>query len=154
MRIEIDDQSGSNGSAGTTPSLKKPETRLLSIHNLDGVFRARLIDENLRAFDTKKLRAEIVALHAPGKPPLVMLSMQGMENFASGCLGALVQISADLENAGGALVLYNLPKELAKMMKKTRLDRSIQIAKTRSHARKQVLATQKRHSITSHTNAA
>lgn len=145
MRIEIDHQSGSIGSAESAPTINKPETRLLSIHNLDGVYRARLIDENLRALDAQKLRAEIVALHTPGKPPLVMLSMRGMDTFASGCLGAIVQISADLENAGGALVLYNLPKELAKMMKKTKLDRSIQIAKTRTHARKQVLASQRRH---------
>jgi len=143
VRIDLGQPTPGGASEASTQS-PKPDTRLLSIHNLDGIYRARLIDLNLRSLDTAKLRGEIVALHTPGHPPRIMLSMRGMDSLASSCLGTLAQLSTDLELAGGVLVLYNLPKEIAKILKKTKLDRLIHTARGRPQARKRVLAVQKK----------
>ena len=133
---------------------KKPSTQLLTITNEDGVHRARLESGTLRSLDTGKLRAEIASLYQPGKPPAIILSMRGMDSLASSCIGAIAQLSSDLEQVGGALVLYNMPKEVTKMLKKTKLDRLVQTAKSRPQARKRVLATKKKLTGSSRMSAA
>lgn len=108
------------------------------------MFRVRLIGGDLRALDTKQLRSEIARLNAPGKPPAILFSMRGTETLNSGCIGAFAQLSADLERVGGVLVLYNLPKEITRVLKKTKLDRLIHTAKSRPQARKRVISAQKK----------
>ncbi len=154
VRIELEHRSKTG--RGTTPLPKRhtTTTKLLSIRKDDGVYRARLIAGNLRSLDTKQLRAEIVGLHSPGKPPLVIFSMRGMDSLASSCLGAFAELSADLERVGGVLVLYNLPKEIARVLRKTKLDRVIQTAKARPQAKKRALAIGKKHAELSRMSAA
>jgi len=118
------------------------------------MFRARLIGSNLRSLDTDKLRAELAGLHTPGHPPAIMLTMRGIDSLSSSVLGAIATLSADLEAVGGVLVLYNLPKEIAKVLRKTKLDRTIPTAKSRPHARKRALAIQKRHAESAKLHAA
>ena len=144
VRIDIEQQAVTTKHARASKKRREPTTKLLSITEEDGVHRARLLSGNLRSLDTKQLRAEIVGLHTPGNPPVVMFSMRGMDSLASGCLGSFAQLSADLERVGGVLVLYNLPKEIAKVLKKTKLDRIIQTAKSRPQARKKALNTRKK----------
>lgn len=152
MRLELGHQSGSG--KGTSLRNRKPINKLLSIREDEGVYRARLVSGSLRSLDTKQLRAEIAGLHTPGKPPMVMFSMRGMDTLASGCLGAFAELGTDLERVGGVLVLYNLPKEIAKVLRKTKLDRVIQTAKTRPQARKKVLALGKKNAESIRMNAA
>jgi anti-anti-sigma factor len=155
VRVELGHPASSAGrGASSSKRERRPDTRLLSIRDLDGVYRARLIDQNLRSLDIAKLRGEIVALHTPGHPPAVMLSMRGIETMASSSLGAIAELSTDLERIGGVLVLYNLPKEIAKMMRKTKLDRVIHTAKGRPQARKRALAVQKKFGESSQMHAA
>ena len=145
LRIELEEPSAS-GQSSTVESAehKKPSTQLLSITLKDGVYRARLESGTLRSIDTGKLRVEIASLHHPGKPPAIIMSMRGMDSLASGCIGAIAQLSTDLEQVGGALVLYNLPKEITKMLRKTKLDRLVLTAKNNQQARKKVLAAKKK----------
>lgn len=154
MRIEIEHQPVTTKHARASKKRSEPTTKLLSITEEDGVHRARLLSGNLRSLDTKQLRAEIVGLHTPGNPPAVMFSMRGMDSLASGCLGSFAQLSADLERVGGVLVLYNIPKDIAKVLKKTKLDRIIQTAKARPQARKRVLAGLKKNTGTAGMHAA
>ncbi len=154
VRIELGHHSKTGGDAESSSKSRKPTTKLLSIRKDGQVYRARLIAGNLRSLDTKQLRAEIVGLHSPGNPPLVMFSMRGMDSLASSCLGAFAELSADLERVGGVLVLYNLPREIAKVLRKTKLDRVIQTAKARPQAKKRALAIGKKHAELSRMSAA
>lgn len=147
-------QSSSGGSGASLSRSHKPNTQLLSISDDDGVFRARLVSGNLRTLDTQKLRAEIASLHTPGNPPAVMFSMRGMDSLPSSCLGAFAELSTDLERVGGVLVLYNMPKEIAKVLKKTKLDRVILTAKARPQAKKKALAMRKKPADSSRMHAA
>ncbi len=120
------------------------ESELLSIREVDGMFRVRLSGGDLRVIDSKQLRAQIARLHAPDRPPAVLFSLRGAQGVSSGCIGTFAQLSSDLERVGGVLVLYNIPREISKVLKKTKLDRIVTTAKTRPHARKKAISTQKR----------
>lgn len=158
VRIDLENQVGSGSEQARSSTKKtntKPDTKLLSIRQLEGgIYRARLVSGELRTLDTTKLRAEIVGLHTPNNPPAIIMSMRGMDSLASGCLGAFAELSADLERVGGVLVLYNLPKEIAKVLRKTKLDRVILTAKARPQAEKRILAARKRFAEASRMNAA
>ncbi len=154
VRIELEHCSKIDRDAKTLSKHHTPTTKLLSIRKDGQVYRARLIAGNLRSLDTKQLRAEIVGLHSPGNPPLVMFSMRGMDSLASSCLGAFAELSAELERIGGVLVLYNLPKEIAKVLRKTKLDRIIQTAKARPQAKKRALAIGKKNAQLARMSAA
>ncbi|MEX0876693.1 MAG: STAS domain-containing protein [Phycisphaerales bacterium] len=119
------------------------------MRNENGVFRARFNDRALRSIDTHKLRAEIAALHTPGNPPAIILSLRNLDSLASGSLGALAQLTADLEQIGGVLVLYAIPREIAKVIKKTKLDRIINTARDRSAARKKAAGLRERQAADS-----
>ena len=137
-----------------TSSASDPaDTTLLTIDQIDGVYRAQLACGTLRSLDTDKLRAELVSLHKPGNPPAIIFSMGGTETLASNCLGAFAQLSNDLQRAGGCLVLYNIPKDVIKVLKKTRLDKIISTAKNRSQAIKKAHAIQKKLGTTTRTAA-
>ena len=154
LECPVEPDHPSNQPSGSSSKKCKPNTNLLKVQKDDGVFRARLVSGSLRSLDTQKLRAEIVSLHLPGNPPAVMMSMRGMESLASSCLGAFAELSADLERIGGSLVLYNLPKEISKIMRKTKLDRIIQTAKARPQAKKQALAIKKKFAQSTQFRAA
>ncbi len=158
VRIDLENQMGSDSrqdQSSTKRTHTKPDTELLSIRKLEGgIYRARLVSGELRTLDTTKLRAEIVGLHTPGNPPVIIMSMRGMDSLASGCLGAFAELSDDLGRIGGALVLYNLPKEIAKVLRKTKLDRVILTAKARPQAEKRALAARKKFAEASRLHAA
>lgn len=118
---------------------------MLTVTERDGAFLARINDAALRAIDTHKLRAELAALNRPGKPPVVVLSMRNMDSLASGCLGVLAQLSTDLEHAGGVLVLYAVPREVSRILRKTRLDRVIHTARDRKAATKKAFSLRRKH---------
>lgn len=129
-----------------TPQQGVPETGLLSIRRDGEVYRARLNDGALRTLDAGKLRTEIAALNHPGgRPPVLVLSLRNMDSLASGCLSSLAQVSTDLERIGGALVIYAVPREVARMLKRTKLDRLIHTAKERGAAKKRALALAKKN---------
>lgn len=140
MRVEIDESASTTDAANTQSEQRKPETRLLSVREEDGVLRAHLNDRSLRSLDTGKLRAELGVLCRDRDSRVIILSMRNTETLASSVLGALAQLSADLERVGGVLVLYKVPKEVCKVLKKTRLDRLIHTAKDRGGARKKALS--------------
>lgn len=158
MRIDIENQVESLDTIeAQISSASKPRAmsmNLLVIRKDEQVFRARLASGSLRSLDTQKLRAEIAGLHAPGNPPAIMMSMRGMDSLASGCLSAFAELSIDIERIGGSLVLYNLPKEIAKILRKTKLDRVIQTAKARPQAKKQALAIKKKFAESTQFRAA
>ncbi len=136
MRFDLD-ASGSpeRGSRSVQPE-RKPETGLLRVREQDGVLRAALNDRCLRSLDTGKLRAEIAGLCRQGRSRVILLSMRNTETLASSVLGSLSQLSADIERVGGVLVLYKVPREVTKVLKKTRLDRLIHVARDRESAKK------------------
>lgn len=139
MRIDLDDAVTELNSDGQSSRRLKPETGLLTIRSEDGVLRARLNDRSLRTLDTGKLRAELVGLSRNRHPRVIILSMRNTETLASSVLGALAELSADLERVGGVLVLYKVPKEVGKVLKKTRLDRLIHTARDRESARRKAM---------------
>ncbi len=150
MRFELSGRQGPTPSPTAPPApgaagVSRPETRLLTITDHDGIYRARLNDAALRSIDAGRLRAEIAALDRPGQPPLIVLSMRNTESLASGCLGALARLSTDLERVGGALVVYAVSGEIARVLRKTRLDRTIHTARDRERARKKALSLRRQH---------
>ena len=134
MRIELHEPEHS--APATSRSKQATNSELLSVRLEDGVLRANLNDRSLRSLDTGKLRIEIAGLCRSHNSRLIVLSMRNTETLASSVLGALAQLSSDLERVGGVLVLYKVPKEVSKVLKKTRLDRLIHTAKDRHAAKK------------------
>lgn len=158
MRFTLDQNTGlhtephDDAAAATLAQAHQPsaqhasQTGLLSIQRDGEIYRARLNDGSLRTLDAGKLRAEIAALHHPGgRGPVLVLSLRNMNCLATGCLSSLAQVSSDLERIGGALVLYAVPREIARLLKKTKLDRLIHTAKERSGAKKRALALAKKN---------
>lgn len=154
MRFELDEGASANDAFTHLPEQAKPETGLLSIREEDGVLRAHLNDRSLRSLDTGKLRAELVGLCRNRSSRVIILSMRNTETLASSVLGVLAQLSADLERVGGVLVLYKVPKEVGKVLKKTRLDRLIHTAKDRSGAKKKALGIARKNASSRDANAA
>ncbi len=144
MQADTNQSTPIQGDPAPSPSSKRSKSELLSIRNDGDMFRVGLIGGDLRALDTNQLRAQIARLYSPGNPPAILFSMRGTETLNMGCIGAFAQLGSDLERVGGVLVLYNLPKEITKVLKKTKLDRIIHTAKTRPHARKRASAVQKK----------
>jgi len=140
MRFKLDDSPDP-----TSGNARRPETRLLTIRGEDGVYRARFNDRALRSIDTAKLRAEIAALNRPGDPPAVAISLRNLDSLASGSIGALAQLSADLQRVGGVLVLYAVPREITKVLRKTKLDRLIHTARDRASAKKKAQTLRSKH---------
>ena len=153
MRFDLD-QAGRDAAASDTDSAPKPETGLLRVRVESDHMRAALNDRSLRSLDTGKLRAEIASLYRQGHPRMILLSMRSTETLASSVLGSLAQLSADLERIGGVLVLYKVPKEVTRVMKKTRLDRLIHISKDRPSALKKARGLTKKSSPQRRSNAA
>lgn len=154
MRFELNEPAPGTSRSGNRSSTRKPNTELLRVREEDGVLRASLNDRSLRSLDTGKLRAEIAVLCRSHNSRLIVLSMRNTETLASSVLGALAQLSADLERVGGVLVLYKVPKEVAKVLKKTRLDRLIHTARDRSGAKKKAKGIAQKSGFQRRTDAA
>ncbi len=153
MRIELHEQDPEQSGSAPTSSTK-PNTELLSVREEDGVLRASLNDRSLRSLDTGKLRAEIAGLCRSHRSRVIVLSMRNTETLASSVLGALAQLSADLERVGGVLVIYKVPKDVTKVLKKTRLDRLIHTARDRQAAKKKAKSLAQKSGIVRRTSAA
>lgn len=153
MRIEIGLDPQAESDQPHQAKAKQPDTSLLNIQETQGVYRASLRCGSLRTLDSGKLRAELVALHQPNTPPGIVFSMTGMETLASGCLGTIAQLSADLQQIGGCLVLYNIPKEIHKVLKKTKLDRVVPTARNRPQAIKKAHTLQRKLADTARSAA-
>ena len=154
MRFDLDEAGRGDDAPQADHSSPKPDTGLLRVRVERDHMRAALNDRSLRSIDTGKLRAEIASLCRQGHPRVIVLSMRSTESLASSVLGSLAQLSADLERIGGALVLYKVPKEVAKMLKKTRLDRLIHIAKDRPSALKKAKGLTRKNGLLRRSNAA
>jgi anti-anti-sigma factor len=154
MRIELEEHAPERSRSGSTSSSRKPTTELLRVREEDGVLRASLHDGSLRSLDTGKLRAEIAVLCRSHQSRLIVLSMRNTETLASSVLGALAQLSADLERVGGVLVLYKVPKEVTRVLRKTRLDRLIHTARDRAAAKKKAKSIAHKGGFLRRTNAA
>ncbi len=154
MRIELHDSEPGQPAPDPSQSDRRPNTELLSVRVEDGIIRASLNDRSLRSLDTGKLRAEISSLCRAHNSRLIVLSMRNTETLASSVLGALAQLSADLERVGGVLVLYKVPREVTKVLKKTRLDRLIHTARDRNAAKKKAKSLTSKSGFLRRTSAA
>lgn len=99
----------------------------------------------LRAPEAARLRAEIVANHTPGRPLRVVLCCRGLTSIAAPCLATLAELAESLAAAGGSLVLVDVPPEIARVLKRTGLSRTLRVARSTDHARK--LASVRKPSI-------
>ncbi len=90
----------------------------------------------LRAPDASRLRAELVALHQPGHPARIVLSLRGLTVLASPCIATLAEVTASLDRVGGSLILCDLPPDVARMFRRTGLARTLRLARSTDHARR------------------
>lgn len=154
MRFKIDDPSSEGPVRPSENRKTRTRTGVLTVRAIDGVLVAWFNDRSLRSMDTGKLRAEIAGLCRNGGPRVILLSMRNTETLSSSVLGAIAQLSTDLERAGGVLVLYKVPREIGRVLKKTRLDRLIHTAKDRDAARKRAESIVRRGGGDRRTDAA
>lgn len=154
MRFKLDDPSSAESLRPSENRQKRTRTGVLTVRAIDGVLVAWFNDRSLCSTDTGKLRAEIAGLCRAGGPRVILLSMRNTDAFSSTVLGAIAQLSTDLERAGGVLVLYKVPREIARVLRKTRLDRLIHTAKDREAARKRADAVLRKSSGDRRTDAA
>ena len=104
----------------------------------DGVHTIRIALPDLRTHDTNRLRNELAALYTPGLPLLIAMSLKRVTILSSATMGMLVEFSDALEPVGGGLVLYDVPKDISKMLKRLGLHKHLPIVKTGEQARKLV----------------
>jgi anti-anti-sigma factor len=104
----------------------------------DGIHNVRIAMHDLRAHDMNRFRKELAAMYEPGSPLLIVMSFKRLRVLSSACIGMLIEFSDALSPVGGALVLYDVPKDISKALKKLGLHKQLPIAKNADHARKLV----------------
>ena len=118
--------------------MTRPQTtdRLTRVVRRDAVAEVSLRQRVLRDPDAARLRAELVALHEPGNPPRIILSLRGLSVLAAPCIATLAELAQALAAAGGSLVLINVPEPAARMLKRTGLARTLPVARSADHAQR------------------
>ncbi len=105
-----------------------------------GVTELSLRQSALRDPDAPRLRAELVAHHQSGSPARIILSFQGLTALSAPCLCTLTEVAASLTRVGGCLVLSEVPPEVARVLKRTGLTRTLRLSRSPEHARRLVVA--------------
>lgn len=100
------------------------------------IAQVSLRQPSLRDFDAPRLRAELVALHAPDAPARIVLSLRGLTIFTSPCIATLTEVAESLARVGGSLVLCDVPPDAARVLKRTGLARTLRLARSPDHARR------------------
>ncbi|MEO1128565.1 MAG: STAS domain-containing protein [Planctomycetota bacterium] len=77
-------------------------------------------------------------LKAAGEPPQIALDFSGVTMMGSLSLGMLVTLSKQAKAGGGKLVLFGLNENLRGVLKMSRLDQLLTIAKNEKAALKKV----------------
>jgi len=124
----------------TTARTRPGSDQITRVACKDGVHSIRIALTELRTHDTNRFRKELAALYTPGSPLLIAMSLKRVNILSSACMGMLVEFSDALAPVGGGLVLYDVPKDISKMLKKLGLHKQLPIAKSGDHARKLVRA--------------
>ncbi|MCA9303018.1 MAG: STAS domain-containing protein [Phycisphaerales bacterium] len=129
----------------TTARTRPGSDQITRIAFKDGVHSIRIALPEIRTHDTNRFRKELAALYEPGKPLLIAMSLKRVNILSSACMGMLVEFSDALAPVGCGLVLYDVPKDISKMLKKLGLHKQLPIAKSGDHARKLVRANMPVH---------
>ena len=129
-------------------TLTRAPDRITRVVRAAEITELTLQQTELRAMDADRLRAELVALHRPGHPARIILSLAGMGMLSGPCLGMLTEVAEGLARAGGSLVLSEVPPEAARVLKRSGLARKLPVARSPDHARRLAGAARK------HTNQA
>ncbi len=114
------------------------DDRLTRVVSDDAVAVLSLRQTSLRAPDAPRLRAELVALHRPGRPTGIVLSLRGLTVLAAPCLATLAEVAESLARIGGSLVLCDVPGPAARVLRRTGLARTLRVARDADHARRLV----------------
>lgn len=138
----------------TTARTRPGSDQITRVAFKDGVHSIRIALPELRTHDTNRLRKELAALYAPGSPLLIALSLKRVNILSSACMGMLVEFSDALAPVGGALVLYDVPKDIARMLKKLKLHKQLPITKSGDQARKLLRANIEQRPGAQHGSAA
>lgn len=132
---------GTDAALGDSAS-RPPADRLVRVRRPDPadptIIGLAICQPVLRAPDAARLRAEIVGHHAPGRPLRAVLCCRGLASIASPCLATLAELAEALAPTGGSLVLIEVPPEIARVLKRTGLSRTLPIAKSTDQARRLV----------------
>lgn len=120
----------------TTARTRPGSDQITRVAFKDSVHTIRIALPDLRTHDTNRFRKELAALYSPGSPLLIAMSLKRVNILSSACMGMLVEFSDALTPVGGGLVLYDVPKDIAKMLKKLGLHKQLPIAKSGDQARK------------------
>ncbi len=102
-----------------------------------GVVVARLLCEKVAERESQVLQAELSAAATPYQWRLA-LDCEEVMLLASVGLGMLVTLNKNCKAGGGKMAVFNLSKELMEVLKLTRLERVLVIAKDRATAVKAV----------------
>lgn len=141
-RIDIGTIESNLADAPAPQAARPPTDRLVRVRRPDpadpGLTGLAVCQPVLRAPDAPRLRAEIVANHAPGRPLRAVLCCRGLTSIAAPCLATLAELAEALAPTGGSLVLIEVPPEIARMLKRTGLARTLRVAKSPEQARKLV----------------
>ncbi|MBL4592042.1 MAG: hypothetical protein JKY96_08795 [Phycisphaerales bacterium] len=119
-----------------------------------GVHFVRIAIPDLRTHDINRLRTELSALYEPGAPLRIALSLKRVNILSSACMGMFVEFSNALAPVGGSLVLYEVPRDIAKVLKKLKLHKNLPISKNANTARRLLCAQQTDSRVPSHESAA
>lgn len=101
-----------------------------------GVVELSLRQSTLRDPDAPRLRAELVAHHQADAPARIILSLQGLTVLSSPCLCILTEVAGSLDRLGGCLILCEVPPDIARVLKRTGLARTLRPARSPDHARR------------------
>lgn len=105
----------------------------VSTKTIDGITVARLHCEKLAEREATILQVELLAA-AKASAWKIVLDVSEVMLLASVGLGALVTINKDCKAGGGKLVVFGLAEEIREVLRVTRLERVLTIAKDQESA--------------------
>ncbi len=137
-----------------TTKTRPGSDQITRVSTRDGVHYVRLSIGELKTHDINRLRTELSALYQPGEQTLIALSLKRVNMLSSACMGMFVEFSNALVPINGSLVLYEVPRDIAKMLKKLKLHKQLPITKSPESAYKLLKPQRIEHHGAGHESAA
>ncbi|RMD63321.1 MAG: anti-sigma factor antagonist, partial [Planctomycetota bacterium] len=102
---------------------------LATIERLSGAFVVTLTTRELRGLDARVLFAELTKQAEEQPAPRFVFDLQIVDVMDSACIGAMVEMQAQLQGRGGRIALVNPSEHIAYLLRLTRLDRLFPISR-------------------------
>jgi anti-anti-sigma factor len=124
------------------PTPQPGEEGLLTVRGMDSAALVFITAPAVHEHQAELIRVRLIAL-AERTKGRIALSLENVTDMTSAGVNALVAVHTRCRDLGGGLAVFGLSREVRKMLRVTRLDRTIVIAETAHEAVKATSAPPK-----------